>query len=180
MSRRSPYSSVPPKNTMAKSGNKSKKAAAELKNKKQVAMALHSDYSIIGRVVGTLGHSTFRISLPKGKEVQGLIRGVLKGGRNSEAYVTAGTYVILAESTGTVHEILGVINKKSDLKTLKEAGFLDEIAEKDDECDLFDYSDEEKDSPEATEAPGAPVKKKGSACIGDESVEQPDFKIDDI
>lgn len=165
---------------MPKNSNKSKKAAAENKNKRQIAVALGSEYSIVGRVVGSLGNSTFRIQLAKGEEVKGLIRGVLKGGRNSEAYVSAGMYVILAESTNKMHEILGVVNKKSDLKALKDSGFLTGLTEKDDECDLFDYSEDDDESAAAGgPAPGAPVKKKGPP-IGEISVEPLDFNIDDI
>jgi len=106
-----------------------------------------------GFVTAKLGNGGFRVSLKGGKEVQGLIRGVFKGGKNSEGFVCPGMYVILAPNGGRsdmkVHEIIGVINNKKDLKALKEAGLITEDLDADKD-DLFDYSDDECEKPAAT------------------------------
>ena len=152
---------------MAKKTNTAKKASAEKRNKTAVADALKAamDYTAVdknamggeaglmplipprcGYVSAKLGNGGFRVTLKDGKEVQGLIRGIFKGGKNSEGFVCPGMYVILAPNGGRddmkLHEIIGVINNKKDLKALKEAGLVADVlgTEKD---DLFDYSDDE-------------------------------------
>lgn len=131
-------------NKMPKKTNSAKKSAAEKKNKNAVSSALETTAdAIVGYVTGSLGNKTFRIkNLKSGTEVKGLIRGVFSGGRNSEGYIVPGMYVILTPSVSSVHEILGVINKKSDLKALKEAGLITE----DEKDDLFDYSEDESET----------------------------------
>ena len=148
---------------MTKKTNLAKKAAVTKKMKTALADALTDEETIVGRVVGALGNGGFRVSL-KDKEVQGLIRGVFKGGKNSESFVCAGMYVILAPNSsraageGTclqrkakVHEIIGVINNKKDMKALKEAGLITEDAKD----DLFDYSDDESEEPDLTKSESA-------------------------
>ena len=134
---------------MTKKTNLAKKAAVTKKMKTALADALTDEETIVGRVVGALGNGGFRVSL-KDKEVQGLIRGVFKGGKNSESFVCAGMYVILAPNSSRsdmkVHEIIGVINNKKDMKALKEAGLITEDAKD----DLFDYSDDESEKPDLT------------------------------
>jgi hypothetical protein len=158
---------------MAKKTNTAKKASAEKRNRSAVADAISAalDCTIVdksamggeaclmprvpphcGFVTAKLGNGGFRVSLKDGKEVQGLIRGLFKGGKNSEGFVCPGMYVILAPNGGRsdmkVHEIVGVINNKKDLKALKEAGLITESADKD---DLFDYSDDESEKPGAAD-----------------------------
>ena len=126
---------------MAKKTNIAKKASVEKKMKAALASALVDEKTIVGHVTAKLGNGGFRVSLKDGKEVQGLIRGVFKGGKNSESFVAPGMYVILAPNASEhikVHEIVGVINNRKDLKALIEAGLIDEDAKD----DLFDHSDE--------------------------------------
>jgi hypothetical protein len=146
--------------------NTAKKASAQKRNKAAVADAVSAalNYTVVdknqmggeaglipiapppcGYVTAKLGNGGFRVTLKDGREVQGLIRGVFKGGKNSEGFVSPGMYVILAPNGGRndmkVHEIIGVINNRKDLKALKEAGLIADAlgTEKD---DLFDYSDD--------------------------------------
>lgn len=130
---------------MAKKTNMAKKAAVTKKMNAAVANALIDEETIVGRVVGALGNGGFRVSLKSGKEVQGLIRGVFKGGKNSESFVCSGMYVILSPNISRemkVHEIVGIINNRKDLKALKEAGLIVEDLGTDKD-DLFDYSEDE-------------------------------------
>ena len=127
---------------MPKSRNGAKKVAGEKKNRGALAQALQSEDAIVGFVTAELGNKTFRVKLRDGKEVQGLIRGVLSGGRNSETRVSNGRYVILTPSTTKIHEISCVINTKNGLRDLKEAGLIEEDAHD----DLF-----EEDSADAKE-----------------------------
>jgi len=134
---------------MAKKANMAKRVAAETKNKKAFQEALDGKTSIIGRVEKTLGNGGFQVALGQGKVVQGLIRGVFKGGRASEAFVVAGMFVILAATTGSakVHEIVGVINKKKDLKALKDSGCIHQsLCDAGAADDLFDYEGCEDES----------------------------------
>ena len=147
---------------MAKKTNIAKKASAEKRNKAALADALNlaMDYIAVdknamggeaglvprvpplcGHVTAKLGNGGFRVTLNGGKEVQGLIRGIFKGGKNSVSFVAPGMYVILAPNASEhikVHEIVGVINNRKDLKALMEAGLIAEDAKD----DLFDHSDE--------------------------------------
>lgn len=151
---------------MAKKSNMAKKASAEKRNKAALAdaLTLAMDYMAVdksvmggeagliprvpplcGHVTAKLGNGGFRVSLKGGKEVQGLIRGIFKGGKNSVGFVAPGMYVILAPNASEhikVHEIVGIINNKKDLKALMEAGLIDEDAKD----DLFDHSGDESES----------------------------------
>lgn len=152
---------------MAKKTNAAKKASAEKRNKAALADALNlamdyiaSDKDVMGgeaglipiapplcgHVTAKLGNGGFRVTLKGGKEVQGLIRGIFKGGKNSVGFVSPGMYVILAPNAGRhdmkVHEIVGVINNRKDMKALMEAGLIDEDAKD----DMFDHSGDESES----------------------------------
>jgi translation initiation factor IF-1 len=132
---------------MPKKINMAKRVAAETKNKNAVAAALDGTVTIIGRVEKALGNGSFQVALGGGKMVQGLIRGVFKGGAKSEAFLAPGMFVILAEGTGRsmVHEVLGVINKKKDMKALKSAGLVPaSLCDDTAADDLFDYADAEE------------------------------------
>jgi translation initiation factor IF-1 len=135
----------------------SKRAAAENKNRTTIQAVIDGRGDILGRVEKSFGNGGFKIILGDGKEVQGLIRGVFKGGAKSSAFVAAGMFVSLAPSTSrkeagrmVVHEITGVVNKKKDLKALKDAKVLPDLfLESGAGDDLFDYDGyvevEEKD-----------------------------------
>jgi hypothetical protein len=137
---------------MPKNTNMAKRFAAETKNKKAFQAALDNKVGIIGRVEKALGNGGFQITTAedgKTKTVQGLIRGVFKGGAKSEAFLVAGMYVILAKAEGRspVHEILGVINKKKDLKALKDVGAVPaSLIQESAADDLFDYAGLDEDA----------------------------------
>lgn len=132
---------------MPKKTNLAKKCAAEKKNKKGVADALDGKDCLVGRVEKTLGNGSFQVNLGD-KMVQGLVRGVFKGGRNSEAFLVPGMFVVLAcaEKNAVVHEVIGVVNKKKDLKALLESKVLHKsLFEQDGTDDIFDYTAEDED-----------------------------------
>ena len=140
---------------MPKKTNMSKRVAVENKNKKVLAEALDGKEAIFGKVEKALGNCAFQVKIQdpkskaaKAKIVQGLIRGSFKGGAKSEAFLAAGMFVILApaEERAESHEIIGVINKKKDLRALMDDKLIPEIiqdAEGGD--DLFDYTGVEED-----------------------------------
>lgn len=144
---------------MPKKMNMSKRVAVENKNKKVLAGAMSGKEAIFGKVVKALGNCGFQVMIqdpkskaPRAKTVQGLIRGSFKGGAKSETFLAASMFVILApaEERSEVHEILGVINKKKDLKALMDEELIPEClmeGERGVGDDLFDYTgiDEEDD-----------------------------------
>jgi hypothetical protein len=153
---------------MPKNANGSKRCAAEKKNKGALEEALSGPNPIIGRVEKALGNSGFQVTIKNPnnngpKTVQGLIRGVFKGGRQSAAFCSPGVFVILSPSEGTseVHEISGVINRKKDLKALKDANLIPECL-KDEECDDFfeleeEFEEEEEVKPDLSKKESARV-----------------------
>ena len=133
-------------------GNRRKQNAAHMKNYKALNDVIDGVSGVIGRVEKALGNSSFQIILANGSMTQGLIRGCLKGGKNSVAFVSAGAFVILAEtdteggSRMKQHEILGVINDPKTFKMLKKSGRLPEsLVSNTTADDLFDHSDEEEE-----------------------------------
>jgi len=136
---------------MPTGGNKRKQAAAQMKNHKALNDVLDGSTGVIGRVEKALGNSSFQVLLPNGSMTQGLIRGCLKGGKNSATYITAGAFVILAEtekeggSRMKQHEILGVINDPKTFKLLKKSGRLPDTLVADTAADeLFDHGDDDE------------------------------------
>ena len=140
---------------MAKKANMSKRVAVENKNKKALAEAMDGKEAIFGKVEKALGNCAFQVKIQdpkskasKAKIVQGLIRGSFKGGAKSETFLAAGMFVILspAEERAETHEIVGVINRKKDLKALMDDKLLPEcILDAEGADDLFDYSGIEED-----------------------------------
>lgn len=138
---------------MPKKANMSKRVAVENKNKKALAEAMNGKDAIFGKVEKAFGNCAFQVNIqdpkskqPKIKTVQGLIRGSFKGGSKSETFLAAGMFVILApaEERAESHEIIGVINRKKDLKALMDEKLLPAILlEAQDE--LFDYTGIEED-----------------------------------
>lgn len=132
---------------MPKKSNVAKRVAAENKNKKAYTDVVKGKDGIIGRVEKAFGNGLFQITIadPRGapKLVQGLIRGVFKGGAKSIAFLTTGMYTILAavEKGSEVHEILGVISHNKQLNELKKEGMFPKCLEEDKALDsLFDYT----------------------------------------
>ena len=134
---------------MPKKANVVKKAAATKKNAAAASGALSSESAIVGCVTKALGNGAFRVQLKGGKELTGLIRGLLKGGRNSAAYVQVGSWVILEENSNRtlnqdedeetrcsgsqmMQEILGVVTDRKVFKKLIAAGHI-ELTEDDKE-----------------------------------------------
>jgi hypothetical protein len=133
---------------MPKNANVAKRAAAENKNKKAYSDVVKGKDGIVGRVEKAFGNGLFQITIadPRGnpKIVQGLIRGVFKGGAKSAAFLSAGMYAILAtvQDRSEVHEILGVISTKKQIHELKKEGVFPKCLQQDDAADeLFDYTD---------------------------------------
>lgn len=133
---------------MPKKANMSKRVAVENKNKKALAEAMDGKEVIFGKVEKAFGNCAFQVNIqdpkskqPKMKTVQGLIRGSFKGGAKSETFLAAGMFVILApaEERSDSHEIVGVINRKKDLKALIDDKLLPAIL-MDAQDDLFDYT----------------------------------------
>ena len=132
---------------MPKKANVVKRAAATKKNAAAASSALACESAIVGCVTKALGNGAFRVQL-KGKELTGLIRGLLKGGRNSAAYVQVGSWVILEENSNRpnegedeetrcsgsqmMQEILGVVSDRKTFKKLIAAGHI-ELTEDDKE-----------------------------------------------
>jgi len=145
---------------MPKKSNVAKRAAAENKNKKAYKEVIDGKDGIVGRVEKAFGNGLFQITIAdkrgNPKLVQGLIRGVFKGGAKSAAFLAPGMYTILADVEGRseVHEILGVIGTKKQLTELKKEGVFPKCLQQDDAVDeLFDYTDvkEEGDAAEEEE-----------------------------
>ena len=125
---------------MPKKANVVKKAAATKKNAAAASGALECESAIVGCVTKALGNGAFRVQLKGAKEVTGLIRGILKGGRNSAAYVQIGSWVILEENSNRpnegedeetrcagsqmMQEILGVVTDRKIFKKLVAAGHI--------------------------------------------------------
>ena len=145
---------------MPKKANVAKKAAAVKKNAAAASGALSSETAIVGCVTKTLGNGAFRVQVKGGKELTGLIRGLLKGGRNSTAYVQVGSWVILAENSNApenedeetrcsgsqmMQEILGVVTDRKTFKKLIEAGRIELTEEGKEEDAIFDRAEEEVD-----------------------------------
>ena len=133
---------------MPKKSNVAKRAAAENKNKKAYTDVVKGKDGIIGRVEKAFGNGLFQITIADDrgnpKLVQGLIRGVFKGGAKSVAFLAAGMYTILAhvEARSEVHEILGVISTKKQIQELKKEGVFPKCLVQEDAADeLFDYTD---------------------------------------
>ena len=149
---------------MPKKPNLSKKMAAEKKNRGAVDSAIYGEEEIeVGCVIKSLGNGGFSIQLKDGKEVSGLIRGVLKGGRNSAAYVTAGAWVVLAPNNSgsyshdrpMMQEILGVVKDRRAFKELQKAGLIEATAiVKEDDGFEFDYTEQEAKEEQEDEESG--------------------------
>lgn len=138
---------------MVKNANMSKRVAVENKNKRVLAEALDGKEAIFGKVVKAFGNCAFQVTIqdpvskvPRTKTVQGLIRGSFKGGAKSETFLAAGMFVVLspAEERSGNHEIIGVINKKKDLKALMDDKLLPACILEEEQGvgdDFFDYTD---------------------------------------
>jgi len=156
---------------MPKKTNLAKKCAAEKKNKKGVADALDGKDCLVGRVEKTLGNGSFQVNLGD-KMVQGLVRGVFKGGRNSEAFLVPGMFVVLAcaEDRAVVHEVIGVVNKKKDLKALLESKVLHKsLFDQDGTDDIFDYSADDDEL--VAEVAGEAAKKNGASAAAADDID---------
>lgn len=151
---------------MPKKSNTTKKMAATKKNAGSIAAAIATamaggDTPTFGRVDKALGNGMFKITIIKNNkpvEVQGMIRGVLRGGQNSVAFIATDMFVLLSESNTKVHEIAAVINRRSDIKQLKKEGLISKMLTatlEGGEDDLFeDREDEDEADEESGEAIG--------------------------
>ena len=139
-----------------------KRCAAEKKNKDAFNLAMDGE-CLVGKVEKNFGNSAFQVNLGGSRLVQGLIRGDLKGGMKSAAFISVGSIVFLAESEGSTknHEILGVVKSRKELKQLKTFGRIpDSILEEADEDDIFEVEEEEDPTKDMTEEEATSYLKK--------------------
>jgi hypothetical protein len=138
---------------MPKKANMAKRCAAEKKNKDAFNLAMDGE-CLVGKVEKNFGNSAFQVNLGGSRIVQGLIRGVLKGGMKSAAFISVGAIVFLAECEGSTknHEILGVVKSRKELKQLKTFGRIpDSILDEVNEDDIFEVEEEEDPTKDMTE-----------------------------
>jgi translation initiation factor IF-1 len=142
---------------------KRKQFAAQLKNNSAIDGVMEGS-GVIGRVEKTLGNSAFQVMMGDGTLTQGLIRGVLKGGKNSVAFIAPGSFVILELSPrAKMHEILGVINDNKSLKKLKASGALPaSLCENTNADELFEFEAEGEEKAELTTKGGYMAVKEGA------------------
>jgi hypothetical protein len=133
--------------------NMAKRVAAEKRNRQALDMALDG-VCLVGKVEKSLGNSGFQVNLGGNRLVQGLIRGVLKGGMKSAAFVSVNSFVFLAESEGSTHnhEILGVVKSRKELKQLESLGRIHaSLLESAEEDDIFEQEEEDDPTKDMTE-----------------------------
>jgi hypothetical protein len=138
---------------MPKRPNAKKMASQAWTKMKTLDDAVSSGSYTVGHVTKSLGFCQFlcNVQTPTGNivEVTALIRGKMKGGKTCPTRVEIGHYLLLDGDSKKTMEVVGVVNRQSELNTLKGSGrvskALEAVAEDDD--DLFDRS-EEKDSAE--------------------------------
>jgi hypothetical protein len=132
--------------------NTAKKAAALKKNSSALEDALEKGTGLFGRVEKNLGDCMFKVTIVvKGKptEVQGIVRGVMRGGAKASTFVQPSTFVLLTESSSKLHEIAAVINRPSDMKALKKGGLIPKALLTDGgEDDLFEEREDEDEDAE--------------------------------
>jgi hypothetical protein len=132
---------------MPKSVNTTKKAAAAKKNGSAITTAMAAGGGLFGRVEKSLGDCNFKIIISRNgrvtEEVQGIVRGVMRGGRNSDGFIQPGCFVLLTESSSKLHEIAGVVNRNADMKALKKEGLIPKVlTEMAGEDDLFEEAED--------------------------------------
>ena len=156
---------------MPKKINTAKKAANMKKNTDALSSAIASAAAgraapIFGRVEKPLGNGLFKIIVinkyNKPVEVQGIIRGVMRGGQNSATFVAPEMIVLLSESSSNLHEIASVISRRADLKQLKKEGLIHKMLLSADggEDDIFEEREDEDE--EADEAVGKERKERAA------------------
>ncbi len=125
---------------MPKRPNAKKMASQSYSNEKAMEAATKEGKYTVCLVKKSLGNCAFlaEFQVPTGgvREIQVLVRGKFKGGRNSRVYVEPGHYV-LAEGppSAKVLEVVGIANRQQALDRLRGAG---RVAEAEEEDDLFD------------------------------------------
>ena len=133
--------------------NMAKRVAAEKRNRQALDMA-YDGACLVGKVEKSLGNSGFQVNLGGNRLVQGLIRGVLKGGMKSAAFVSVNSFVFLAESEGSTHnhEILGVVKSRKELKQLESLGRIHpSLLESAEDDDIFEQEEEDDPTKDMTE-----------------------------
>jgi len=178
---------------MGKKGGASKKRAAGNKNSKVLDEMLSGVKSILGRVEKNLGNSGFQVTIKNKdneapKTVQGLARGVFKGGsRNSATFISPGAFVILADAVDpigggmTTHEIIGVINSRKEYNLLKEKDMIPGclMDQKDSGDDAFEFVESDEESEEVEDEDAARAKKESARVTAGRRVER-DVELDEL
>ena len=133
---------------MPKRPNAKKMASQAWSKVKTLDAAVSSGKYTVGHVTKSLGFCQFLCDVQTSKkiiEVTALIRGKMKGGKTCPTRVEIGHYLLLDGDMSKTMEVVGVVNRQSELDTLKGSGRVSKglAAKKDeDDDDLFDRSDE--------------------------------------
>lgn len=136
---------------MPKRPNAKKMASQAWSKVKSLNAAVSSGKYTVGHVTKNLGFCQFlcdvQISAGKTREITALIRGKMKGGKTCPTRVEIGHYLLLDGDMSKTMEVVGVVNRQSELDTLKGSGRVSKalMAKEADDDDLFDRS-EEKDA----------------------------------
>ena len=136
--------------------NGSKKAAAQEWSKmKALDAATKEGKYMIARVEKAIGFCQFlaKLEQPDGslRDVTVLVRGKFKGSRFCSTRVEAGCFVMVEGASHRTLEVVGVVNRQSELEKLRKAGRVSEKLAGEEHAldDLFDRGDDEEDEEQA-------------------------------
>jgi len=124
---------------------------------------------MVARVVKPIGFCQFtaKVERPDGAVVDAtvLIRGKFKGGRHCPARVEAGCFVLVEGDPKRLLEIVGVINRKSELDKLRRAGRISKALAGDELelDDIFDRTPSDEEDAAAAAADAAAAEKELNA-----------------
>lgn len=134
---------------MPRQGNGKKAAAQQWGKMKALEAATTEGKYILARVEKAIGFCQFqaKAEMPDGsvRDVTVLVRGKFKGGKNCATHVEAGCFVLVQGDIGRTLEIVGVVNRQSEMNKLRQSGRMSKKLMGDDQDldDLFDHSEEE-------------------------------------
>ena len=133
---------------MARTGNAKKKAAQAWGKMKALEAATTEGKYMIARVEKALGFCQFtaKLEMTDGsiRDVTVLVRGKFKGGKGCATCVDPGCFVMVEGDISRVLEVVGVVNRQSDMERLRKSGRVSKklLGEHADIDDLFDRSEE--------------------------------------
>jgi hypothetical protein len=144
---------------MPRQGNAKKTAAQKWSKIKALDAATTEGKYILARVEKALGFCQFqaKAEMPDGsvRDVTVLVRGKFKGGKNCVTHVEAGCFVLVQGDVSRTLEIVGVVNRQSEVNKLRQGGRLTKklLGDDHDIDDLFDRSEEDGAAGGAVEKP---------------------------